>query len=263
MAFLPNIFNRQQNQQQPQQQQPQNGMQGPPQQQQPMSQNGSAGPAANQQQPANSQYSQQNNGNPQAPQAPQTGLDSIMALMKPKEGQQPQPQQQPKGLFGDLNADAVKTHAKQANFAAGLNPELVQKAMSGDAQAFMEAINSVAQEAFAASVSMSQGLVEHGVKTGTDQFSSGLDSRFKDYELRNQNPSNKALQHPLAKSFITSLKKGIAAQNPQMSAAEIHQAAETGFLQFTQEINAKPEGQEDPTATKGTDWTKYLGDESM
>lgn len=253
MAFLPGIFGNKQ--QQPQQQQPQ---QQAPQQQQSVNSNGSGGPAGNQQQPQNSQYAGGNTGNPQSPQAPQSGLDSIMALMKPREGSQPQNPQPQKGLFGDLNADKVREHAKQANFAAGLNPELIQKALGGDPQAFMEAINSVAQEAFSASVSMSQGLVEHGVKTGTEQFSSGLDSRFKDYELRNQNPSNKALSHPLAKGMIDSLKRTIAQANPQMSAAEIHQAAESGFLQFAQEITAKPEGQEDPNATKATDWSKYL-----
>lgn len=256
MAFLNGIFgtsNKPQSQapQQPQQQnQPQPGVAGN-QQNSSYSGNGNSGGNNGNQNPGQNGNGQGGESNP---------LDSFMQLMTPKADPNAQKPQQQEGLFGGMTREAIQTHAKSANFAEGLNPEVVQKALGGDVQAFMDAINTVTQNAFAASVQASQGLVEHGVKTGTDRFSSGLDSRFKDYELRNKNSSNKALQHPMGKAFMKMVGSQIATANPQMSAEEIHSKSEEMFLQFAQQINAKPEGQQDPNAKPEQDWLKYLED---
>lgn len=261
MAFLSGIFgnNGQQQQQAPQQQ-----MQRPQQQQNPQAAPGAGGPASTQAQsgPANSQFTQQNGQQGAPDQQQQNPLDNFMNLLTPKQ-QQGQQQQTPQGIFSDVPADQIQAQIKQANFVNGLDQAKVQQALSGDANAFMEVLNSVAQNAFAANMNLTRGMVEHGVTIGTQRLEGSLDSHFRNYQLKQQTPStdNAALQHPVGKAFLGSISQQIANANPQMSAAEVAKAAEQNFLEFAKML--APQQQPDSQGQQQkpqTDWLQYLND---
>jgi hypothetical protein len=232
MSFLSGIFGGN-NQQRPQQASQQQPTQAPQNQQMPQAQQqqtpqpaGGSLPASMQQQPQNSQMQGTGQENP---------LDNFMQLLTPKQQAQGQ-QQGPKSdsIFGNVPQDQIQQHIKNANFTSGLDQQQVQAALGGDPQAFMSVLNSVAQQAFAASFQASQGMVEHGVKTGRQQIEGNLDSHFKNYMLKQQTPSsdNPALQHPVGKAFLQSISQQIANANPQMSPAEVAKAAEQNFVEF-------------------------------
>lgn len=270
MAFLPSItWGRQQqqpaqaqqaNQQQPNSQQvqhPQNVQQNPGMQQPgAMNSNGSGGPARSQQQaPANSQM--QPGGNPANP------LDPFLQLMTPpKEVQdqyQQQQQQQSQGLFGEgFTSEAVNQLVGQQNFAGNIDPQEVQKALGGDTQAFMGVLNQVAASAASTAIQASKGMVEHGVKTGTERFGSSLDSRIRNFQLQNQNSQNPALQHPVGKALLSSVKKQIATANPKLSPEEVHQQSETLFMQFANMLVQKPGEENDSQSNSEPNWEAFL-----
>ena len=259
MAFLSGIFGNQQPQQQQQAQQgqpsfPQQGTQGqqPPQQQQhPV---GGTQPASAQQQPANSQYAG-------AGQNPQNPLDPFLQLLTPSEDaikqQQQQQQLNQQGLFGQVKPEDLQAHASKIDFSQAADPQKVQAALSGDVNAFKEVINGVMQQAFTMNLQMMQGMVEHGVKTGNERFSSTLDSRFRDLQLMNKNSENQALQHPIGKALLGTIKRQIAQANPKMHADEIHAKAEEMFTQFSSLMTAKP-GSQEAQQSQGMDWTAFL-----
>lgn len=263
MAFLPGIFGKQQPQQQ-QPQQVQNQPQHPNQQQQPQqgnqplqNSNGSAGPAGSQHSPQNSNVNP--NGNPANP------LDPFFHLMQPsKEVQEAQrTQQSPQTLFGDqFTPDRVNEAVGKTNFAASLDPARVQAALGGDSQAFMEVINQAVAAGVSTSIQASQGMVEHGVKTGTDRFGNSLDSRFRDYELKQQTSKNPALQHPVGKALLSTVAKQIAQVNPRMSAAEVNTKAEELFGEFSKMMNPQQDqnSQQDPNAKPAMDWMMFTED---
>lgn len=262
MAFLSGIFGnngQQQQQQAPQQQQPQM-QQRPQQQQNPQAAPGAGGPASTQAQlgPANSQFTQPNGQQGAPGQQQQNPLDNFMNLLTPK--QQGNQQQTPQGIFGDVPADQIQAQIKQANFVNGLDQAKVQSALSGDANAFMEVLNSVAQNAFAANMNLTRGMVEHGVTTGNKRLEGSLDSHFRNYQLKQQTPTtdNAALQHPVGKAFLGSISQQIANANPHMSAAEVAKAAEQNFLEFAKMLapqqQLESQGQQKPQ----TDWLQYL-----
>ncbi len=261
MAFLSGIFgNGGQQQQQPQQQSQQ--MQRPQQQQNPQAAPGTGGPASTQAQtgPANSQFTQPNGQQGAQGAQQQNPLDNFMNLLTPKQ-QGNQQQQTPQGIFGDVPADQLQAQIKQANFVNGLDQAKVQSALSGDANAFMEVLNSVAQNAFAANMNLTRGMVEHGVTTGTKRLEGSLDSHFRNYQLKQQTPTtdNAALQHPVGKAFLGSISQQIANANPQMSAAEVAKAAEQNFLEFAKML--APQQQPDSQGQQQkpqTDWLQYL-----
>lgn len=268
MSFLPGIFGKQpQNQQQPnQQQQVQNNQQQQPgnqnqqqQNQQQQTPGGGGGPAGNQmQQNANSQM--QPGGNPANP------MDPFLQLMTPSQDvlqqQQQQQQMQSQSLFGNMKPEDIQAQVKKTNFAASIDPAKAQKALGGDMQSFMEVINEVAQNAFHSSLQMTQGMVEHGVKTGNERFSQSLDSRFKNFQLSNQNSKNPALQHPIGQALLKTVKQQIATANPRMSPEEVHAKGEEMFSAFAQMLNPQQQndGKDGNSGSSGQeqDWMAFL-----
>lgn len=268
MGFIQGLWNKSPQQQQtPQQQGPQGSdnqqVQNPRfVQQNPGSQNqgatntnGSGGPAGSQQNgPANSNMNP--GGNPSNP------LDPFMQLMTPpkevQESYQAEQQRNNSGLFGDgFTPDAISGHLKNTNFAANLDPALVQKALSGDQNSFMEVMNSVAQNAVSTSIQMSKGMVEHGVKTGTDRFGNSLDSRMRNFQLQNQTTDNPALKHPVGKALLKTVTSQIASANPKLSAEEAHAKGVEMFQQFAQMLVAKPDS-EQQSQDQAPNWEAFL-----
>lgn len=247
MSFLNGIFGRQS---QPQQQQ-----QPSQQPQQPQPAQGSGGPAqvqAQQQQPANGQMQNQQGQNP---------LDNFMNLLTPKQGAgQGQQQPQDQSIFGNVPQDQIQAQIKNANFTNGIDQQKVQAALSGDASAFMEVLNGVAQQAFAASFQASQGMVEHGVKTGNERITGTLDSHFKNYMLKQQTPTsdNPALKHPVGKAFLSSISQQIANANPQMSPADVARAAEENFTEFAKMLAPQQQQASNQPSQPAHDWTSFL-----
>jgi hypothetical protein len=217
--------------------------------QQPAGQPAPGNNAAAQQQPANS------------------NLDALMKLMTPTAeviaARARQQEDMNKGIFPEIKPEQIQQSLSNADFTTGLQPEQIQKALAGDAQALMHIMNITARNAVASSMQISQGLVEQGVKTGNERFNSSLDSRFRDLQLRNQNTSNPALQHPLARGMIDSIKSQIANANPRLSPSEVAQQAETHFLQFAKDLAAPTPAQADANKPPEKDWLRYLEDGSV
>lgn len=259
MAFLQGIFgggnsqqsNSGQNNQQPQQfQNPANNQQPNQQQQNPGNNNGSGGGVQNQQdQNANSQV------NP---------LDPFMKLMTPSKQVLTEQEQKNKtknsGLFGDnFTPDNISKTVGGVNFTQSLDPAKVTAALGGDQNAFMEVLNSAVQAGVSASVQMSHGMVEQGVKTGTERFSGDLDSRFRDFTLKGQTVDNPALQHPFGKALLSTVAKQIADANPRMSAQDVQKQATSMFDHFA-EMMLQPKNQaKEQEANKGQmDWAAFV-----
>ena len=273
MAFLPGIFGN--GNKQPQQPGPQGGgngggMQQPQNQQQPINGNGSGGPAGRMEQPANSQMQpggNQNPGNGQNGQGGGSSLDAFFQLMTPSKEVQQQHQQRQQQmsapLFGDMTPEKMQEQISKTSFTQNINPEAVQKALGGDQQSFMDVLNQVAQNAFSSSLQMSKGMVEHGVNTGSERFSSTLDSRFRDLQLKNKNSENPALQHPIGQALLGTIKQQIASANPRMNADQVHAKAEEMFSEFGKMLNPSQtqQGQEEQSSQQN--WLSFLDPEQV
>jgi len=225
----------------------------------------------NQQQPAPNQQQGQPNPEPPnnaaaQPKPANSSMDTLMQLMTPSkevvEARNKQNEMQQQGIFPEVKPEQIQASLANADFTTGIAPELAQKALGGDVQSLMQLINTASRNAVASSMQLSQGLVEHGVKTGQERFSSTLDSRFRDLQLRNQNVENPALNHPLAKGMLQSIAAQIANANPKLSPSEVTKQAETHFLQFAKDLSAPTPAQESLNKPPEKDWLRYLEDGS-
>lgn len=269
MAFLNGIFgnNNQQQQQNNQSQNNNNQQQQSPQkpnQQQSQNGNGSGGPAGSQQQPANSNFQGNQGGQGSGgQQSSPNPMDAFMNLLRPSEDAQRQQQQQQQqtnqGLFGDaFNAENINKAVGGTNFMQSVDPEKMKAALSGDVNAFMEVINSAVAGGVSTALQGSRGMVEHGVKAGTERFSSSLDSRFRNYQLKNHNSQNAALQHPIGKALFDTISRQIATNQPNMSSEQVASQAENMFAEFFKMGNPQQSSDANNQQSKGTDWSTFL-----
>lgn len=188
-------------------------------------------------------------------------LDGFMSLMTPKPVKPGETPPANKGIFGDVDQAALQTQIKSTKFVDNIAPDRVQAALGGDQAAFMEVLNTVAQNAFAANMNLTRGMVEHGVTTGRTQIETGLDSRIRDYQIKSHtsNVENPALQHPVGKAMLASVTQQIANANPHLPPAEVTRLAEQNFLEFMKFGGQPAPSQSESTAAKGeTNWLNYL-----
>ena len=235
MAFLPGIFNRQAAQAPaPTPAAPTAPAAAAP---------SAAGPAIKQQAPANPGADPATMSNiPAQPAAggPITGLDNFKDLFAPKpvDPNAPKAPTLADPYLGTFDANVLRQQVAQANFAAGIPQEILQKAASGDMQALQEAINAGAREAFAAATQLSHGLVEHGARSAAERTSGMIDSRVRSTLIRSQNTDNATLSHPAVAPMFNMVKAQMAAANPQLSAEQVQSQSEAYFQQFADAFTA-------------------------
>ena len=192
---------------------------------------------------------------------PQNPLDNFADMFKPRQ-QDPnaaKPATLADPILGQLDPTAFKQQVAQANFAASIPQETIQKAISGDAQAFADAINSAAREAFAAAAQLSHGLVEHGSRTAAERVSGSLDSRIRNFQIKSQNTNHEALAHPAVAPMLSAVKMQIASSNPQLSPEQVQRQAEDYFTQMADVLTApKRQAAEAAAAPKQSDFSYLL-----
>ena len=244
MSFLPGIFDKRVQQQQPQGQQ-QAPNQGQQQQQQPAKPVNFANAQPTGNNPANTVNSPDSSGTPNAG-GPQNPLDQFSDYFKPRQVDPNAPKKlsMTDPLLGDFEPTKLRESVAGINFAQGVNPELFQKALSGDANALAEAMSAVAREAFVASAQVSHKFVESGVRTGADRMLGDVDSRFHKLTLQQQTPKNEQLNHPAIKPMADALRLQFANANPNESAQQIQQRVEEYLTQVASVLSPQQQSQQ-------------------
>lgn len=162
-----------------------------------------------------------------------------------------------------LNLDPKKLQESVAkmDFARGINPELVTKALQGDAASFGQAVNSVVQASFAATLNMVVPLMEQAFSKNNSRYDSVIGNRIRDASLSYTRPTNSALQHEAAQPVLAALKKQVSSQFPDMSPTEVAAKAEDYFLAMADAVTgAKPQkaAEPGPGNRTPTDWDAFL-----
>ena len=188
-------------------------------------------------------------------------LDNFADIFKPKAADPNTPKAPTLAdpYLGPLDPNTFRQQLANVNFASNIPQETVQKAMSGDAQAFSEAINTATREAFAAAAQLSHGLVEHGARTAAERLNGTLDSRIRTFQIKTQNTNHEALAHPAVAPMLNAVKMQIAQSNPQLTPEAVQQQAEQYFTQMADVLTAPKRAAAQAASTpKETDFSSYL-----
>ncbi len=221
---------------------------------------GAAGPASKQAEPANP------GANPAAMTAPAVGaapapgpipeMAKFNDLFKAKPVD-PNAVKRPTladPILAPLNQQEFQQHVANANFAAAIPAELLNKAAAGDATALGQAINQASQAAFAAGTQLTHGLVEHGSRTAAERLDGTLGVRLRNQQISMQNVDNPVLQHPAVAPLVGIVKAQIANQNPQATPQEVLAATTEYFTNMVGAFQAPAKAQE--TAAMAADKSK-------
>jgi hypothetical protein len=183
-------------------------------------------------------------------------LDNFTEMWKNDPNATPQSDPLSQPLF---NTDPAKIReaASKIDFIGQVPQDVLQKATSGDMQAFMQVINFVAQKSLATSAELATATAEQGAVKNNERWNSVLPDRIKQLQLAQQRSDNPVLQHPAAQPILQMAKQQAQMKNPNASPAEIQTLAENYLIQFASTLTAKPAEQGTPASGGGTDWETW------
>lgn len=159
--------------------------------------------------------------------------------------------------------DPVKVTASAAklNFTSGIDQSAVTEAFGDKAPLLMDMLNTVGRQAFVAGTLNTGSMVEHGVKSNNNRFTSTLPKHIKEVQLSQTETTNPVLSHPAAAPLVSALKTMAFAKNPNMSPAEVTSQVEALLVGLgTAMADATPEAKQKVAAANAgeTDWSTFL-----
>lgn len=164
------------------------------------------------------------------------------------------------------NVDPAKLReaASKMNFAAGITAETVTKAMQ-DPAAFLQLINTVGQQSFAAALQATTGITERSINDNNQRFEQALPDRIRSQQIAQTASKHPALSHPAAAPMVAALKSQIAATNPHLSPEQVASKAEGYVIAMASDINnvnTQQQQEQNRSNVKEVDWTALLGGNS-
>lgn len=122
----------------------------------------------------------------------------------------------------NIDPTAVATAARSIDYAKLVPPDVITKAMSGDAVAFGEVLNAVTQAATANAGMNSAKIVEAALAHQAQKFAELLPSEVRKSQISMQvNQDHPIFQNPAAAPMVESLKNQFAAKYPTATAQQI------------------------------------------
>jgi hypothetical protein len=183
--------------------------------------------------------------------SPMAGFEKLWQNDDTNKGAAPVP------LF-DIDPAKLNEAVKTADFTRQLPPEIIQKALSGDKEAFVAAMNGVAQQAFSHQTMATTKLIEQAL----DKRDAELGNKIPDL-VRNANISENLADSPLFQNEATrplmeSLQAQLAIKYPKATSAQIAEQARSYIANFAKLATGNPAADAKQTAAdKADDWSGF------
>lgn len=156
----------------------------------------------------------------------------------------------------ELDLAKIQEAAKKANFAQAIPQELMQKAVSGDHQAFSESMNLVAQQVLAQSMYANTKMLEQAAAKIKSQQSEAIPSLVKNNLIADNLAGEPLFQHEATKPILQAIQQQLAIKHPHATAAEIAAKAKDYVSKFAGVAVGQQAAAEQKPATKG-EWDEF------
>lgn len=199
------------------------------------------------------------------PVADSSPLDGFTDLFKIDDKNKPAPDPFADPLF-KVDPAKLAEHVNKLDFARSVNPEVMQKALSGGPEApaaMAEVMNTVTRASFMAATQMLTAVTENAFKTNNKRYDSVLSGKFRDFQIRSTPTENAALKHPAAAPVLAAMREQIARTNPDKQPHEVAKMAEEYFIGMSKAITSLDDTQTRDTkggagAAKDIDFSQFL-----
>ena len=183
-----------------------------------------------------------------------------------------QGQQTPEALDAPLfTMDAAKLQEAmgKSSFMGNLDPQLLQRATTGDQAAFGEVLNSVARNVMQQSVIMMQNMVQGGIGTYNTRLGQHLPNQFKQFAAKEQIGGKANLQHGAVQPMVSALMAQAMQADPTLTVAQATQQAEQYLQALAKQFATQQSSQQQPVDSltgqqmqsmqQETNWGQLLG----
>lgn len=218
-------------------------------------------PQPNQQQgnQSNQQPNQQPNNNPQPgnPNASSNEPADPLAIYNKMFDNAPDSDKPPAFSIDPKVMDQV---VSSQDFMRGIDPDLMQKAMGGDAKSFMEVIQATSRNAYRASIEHGGVLTDKFVGSSMQYQGKQLPGQLKGHLTEQSLAANTPnFKNPVVKKQLTEIAQRLSRQHPDSSPQEIADMSR----KYVTDLMAAMQP-EDPNKGKvpgEQDWGSYFDDE--
>lgn len=161
----------------------------------------------------------------------------------------------------NLPEDGLNKVASSMKFTSNMPKELMEKAMSGDPAAFLEAMDHVGREAYRHSIQHGSALTDKFVSQRSEYDLKGINSKVKSELTSQELSSTEGFSHPLVRKELTRVADALSKANPDASPQEIAEAAKDYIKQTYAAINPSSANQQStPQKASEVDWDNWFSD---
>jgi hypothetical protein len=221
--------------------------------------NGAQGPAAgNQGNPSNNQGNNPQGNQPDPNAGSNQTVNPLDIYNKMFDNTNTQVDAAPEFNLDPGNMDKI---VGGMDFMNGIDPDLMQRAMSGDSKAFMEVIQNSNRNVYRSAIEHGGVLNSKFVSAREAHNNKGLSGKVKQELTTNALSKTPNFQHPVVRQQLTEIAQRLHRANPDASPEDIAESAKKYLTDLAGALNPDT-GKE--TAAKGNaepDWDKFFGDE--
>jgi hypothetical protein len=159
-----------------------------------------------------------------------------------------------------ISPEALAKAASGINLSQVVTPELAQKALGGDPNAFTEAINKSSQMTFMMAYQAAMQAVKAAMDNRFQDFQSKMPDTFKKLSVDATLQGDPLLSNPALKPVVDGLRSQILSKHPDATPQQLQQAISEYFKAVG--ISLKPEKASDTKdaakPSNGIDWDNFL-----
>lgn len=190
------------------------------------------------------------------------GLEKFNDLWKAPVKKEGEPAEfNPNAIF-DLDPAKMAAAIGQINFAEVVSKDDLAAIASGGEGAmevFMKALNGTAAKTMTMATTASAKMIEQALSQASGAMDNKINQQVKLNQVNSQMQEiNPALSSPAAAPLVSALKTQFTAQFPTSSSKEIAEMVNEYLVNFA-DLAAGKKPDPEVTASKSTDWGKYLG----
>lgn len=167
------------------------------------------------------------------------------------------------GVLPTVTAEQLQHTLSKSNFLANVNPDLLQKAASGDQAAFADVINTGLRTVMIQSVLASHGLVEAGARTHGERLRTELPTMVRSSSVGDSLQSNPLYNNPAIKPVIDNVRKQLETKFPDASSREIAGMVDNYFNSlssaFKEDATGGKNAPKTPASADDINWFEAAG----
>lgn len=156
-----------------------------------------------------------------------------------------------------IDDEALSGVAGKLNFIKDINPELVQKATSGDANALVALINATAQQSYRAALKHVTTLTDTHLAQRETFNQKAIKSGVRENLIQQEISTIPNASHPVVQQEIARIARDFAKRSPEATPAQIKEQA----IRYFNEVHNAMSGQSESAPKKAsevTDWESFL-----